>query len=66
MIRSHFIFSFFFFISSHSLLAARLLSKIREEFSIELTVKDLFLYPTVSDMANVIDDKLTNGAQKYR
>ncbi|EDO29940.1 predicted protein [Nematostella vectensis] len=53
--------------TSHSLLATRLLSKLRDKLSINLTVKDLFEYPTIADIAHLIDDKLEqHGDHKYK
>ena len=42
-------------LSRHSLLATRLLSQIHDTFGTQLTVKDLFQFPTVSDIARKID-----------
>ncbi|XP_048589183.1 glycine betaine reductase ATRR isoform X2 [Nematostella vectensis] len=57
----------FFDLGGHSLLATRLLSKLRDKLSINLTVKDLFEYPTIADIAHLIDDKLEqHGDHKYK
>ena len=41
----------FFEIGGHSLLAMRVISSIRRELEAELAIKDLFLHPTVSELA---------------
>lgn len=38
---------------------ARLLSKVKEEFKVELTVRDLFAAPTVYAMARLLDGTMT-------
>lgn len=48
----------FYFIYSHSLLATKLLSRVQAEFGVELSVKDLFISPTVSAMSKRIDGQL--------
>jgi len=45
----------FFDLGGHSLMAARLLSKVNSEFSIDLTMRDLFSAPTVYAMAQLLD-----------
>ncbi|XP_064637306.1 uncharacterized protein LOC135493708 isoform X2 [Lineus longissimus] len=47
----------FFDLGGHSLLAARLLSKLNNEIGLEITVHDLFLHPTVSRLANLVESK---------
>ncbi len=41
----------FFEIGGHSLLAMRVISSIRREMELELAVKELFLHPTISELA---------------
>jgi amino acid adenylation domain-containing protein len=50
------IFDNFFEIGGTSLLATRLIFKVRESFSIHLAVSDLFESPTIAGLAEVIDD----------
>lgn len=45
----------FFDLGGHSLMAARLLTKVNEEFHVRLTIRDLFAAPTVYEMAKILD-----------
>lgn len=45
----------------HSLLATELLNHIREKFDIDIAVKDLFLFPTISSISKLIDTKLNKS-----
>ena len=50
----------------HSLLATKLLANLNEEFKVEMTVKDLFIHPTVFSLAKAIDSlqgKNTDGEE---
>ncbi|MGI8634584.1 MAG: condensation domain-containing protein, partial [Segetibacter sp.] len=44
----------FFELGGHSLLAMRLTSAVRKELQAEVAIKDLFLYPTIAQLAEVI------------
>lgn len=50
----------FFSLGGHSLLAVRLIAKISAHLGRELTVKQVFLAPTLSEMATVIDSSATS------
>ena len=45
----------------HSLLATKLLAKIRESLNVDLTVKDLFIHASLSSLAKLIDFKQGTG-----
>ncbi|MEM7585289.1 MAG: amino acid adenylation domain-containing protein, partial [Acidobacteriota bacterium] len=45
----------FFDAGGHSLLMARMLTRLREEVCAELTLTDLFQYPTIAALANFIE-----------
>ncbi|MGN7996499.1 non-ribosomal peptide synthase/polyketide synthase [Chitinophaga sp. 22308] len=47
----------FFESGGHSLLATRAVSAIRKAMNVELTVRDFFLYPTISDLAVYLDQQ---------
>jgi amino acid adenylation domain-containing protein len=46
----------FFDVGGHSILAARAVSRMREDFSIDLTLTDLFTRPRISQMAELVAD----------
>jgi acyl carrier protein len=45
----------FFYLGGHSLLATQLISRIREQFQIELSVSKLFEYPILKELAGYLD-----------
>jgi len=45
----------FFELGGHSLLATQLISRIRDEFKIDLPLRSVFASPTPADMARVIE-----------
>ncbi len=45
----------FFEIGGQSLFAIQVVSRIREAFSVQLKVNDLFLYPTIEQLVKIID-----------
>lgn len=47
----------FFEIGGHSLTAALCISKMNEELSLNLSIKDLFAHPTVQEMAALLENK---------
>ncbi|KAK6976349.1 linear gramicidin synthase subunit D [Biomphalaria glabrata] len=51
----------FFDLGGHSLMATELLQRARKKFQVTLAVKDLFLYPTISSLAKLIDARLANN-----
>ena len=52
----------FFDAGGHSLLATQLLSRIRSNFAVELTLREFFLSPVLKDLAETIEDRMLIGA----
>lgn len=50
----------FFFIGGHSMLAAQLMVRIRQEFGVALTLRQLFQAPTVAALSKEIEKLRTN------
>jgi acyl carrier protein len=48
----------FFGLGGHSLMATRLVSRIRDAVGIELSLPDVFLHPTIAEQARIIEAKL--------
>src|SRR6185437_14995297 len=53
----------FFALGGHSLRAMQAVSRIRQVFGIELSVRELFEYPTISEFAESISEKLKVHAE---
>jgi amino acid adenylation domain-containing protein/non-ribosomal peptide synthase protein (TIGR01720 family) len=47
----------FFELGGHSLLATRVVSAIRRQLQADLTVKDFFVYPTIAQLADYLQNK---------
>lgn len=48
----------FFALGGHSLLATQLMSRIRRDFNIQIPLRDIFSYSTLSKLADLIDRQL--------
>ncbi|PJD95577.1 MAG: hypothetical protein CK426_02500 [Legionella sp.] len=53
----------FFYVGGHSLLAARLLAKIKAQYAIELYLEELFRYPTLAEQARLIAERAKQKPQ---
>ncbi|MFH0784194.1 MAG: amino acid adenylation domain-containing protein [Pseudomonadota bacterium] len=47
----------FFFLGGHSLKAVKIISRIRTQFSVAITIKELFTHPTIQTLAKKIHDQ---------
>jgi acyl carrier protein len=47
----------FFEIGGHSLLAAQMAARVREEFGVALTLPDVLAAPTVAGLAGIVDER---------
>ncbi|HLN61120.1 MAG TPA: beta-ketoacyl synthase N-terminal-like domain-containing protein, partial [Symbiobacteriaceae bacterium] len=54
----------FFELGGHSLLAIRLITQLREAFGVELSPQSLFQYPTVAELAELIDQGQSSGVDR--
>ncbi len=52
----------FFSLGGHSLMATRLIARVRLQFAVSLSIRDLFTAPTVAGMANLIEEALLSQA----
>ncbi len=56
----------FFDAGGHSLLATQLLSRIRSNFAVELTLREFFLSPVLKDLAETIEDRMLIGGDSAK
>jgi acyl carrier protein len=54
----------FFELGGHSLMATQIISRLSNVFQVEIPLRQLFLYPTISELALIIAGKLENTAQE--
>lgn len=52
----------FFDLGGHSLLALKLFDRIVKEFDADLPISTLFSYPTIRELAGLIDERINSGA----
>ena len=58
--------SSFFQLGGHSLSAIRVVSRINKFYKCELTIDDIFRYPTISELAGIIDGLTRSGQLPLR
>jgi amino acid adenylation domain-containing protein len=54
----------FFETGGHSLLATQLLSRIKESFSVDLPLRNVFEYPTMGQLAAVVESRIGSGVSE--
>jgi acyl carrier protein len=50
----------FFALGGHSLMGAQVIARLRDTFGVQLTLRDLFLSPTISKLANRVEELLVD------
>src|SRR5436853_7431842 len=55
----------FFELGGHSLTGLRAVSRMREEFGIDISVRDLFTSPTLSSLADLVENRIISRASPH-
>ncbi|HEV7649801.1 MAG TPA: phosphopantetheine-binding protein, partial [Actinophytocola sp.] len=50
----------FFDLGGHSLIATRIVSRLRHQFNVEIPVRTLFEHPTITHLAQAVTDAITD------
>ena len=50
----------FFTLGGHSLLAMRLVSAIQKKIKVTISINDLFMHPTIAELANCLENRMVN------
>ncbi|WP_107666518.1 type I polyketide synthase [Cyanothece sp. BG0011] len=58
------IYDNFFELGGHSLLATQVTSRLQEALQVELSVRELFAYPMIADLANFLDKTNSKSPEK--
>ncbi|WP_107666521.1 non-ribosomal peptide synthetase [Cyanothece sp. BG0011] len=56
----------FFTVGGHSLLATQVISRIRQQLNIEISLRSLFEYPTISQLSQVINNHKTTAKSSIK
>jgi amino acid adenylation domain-containing protein len=54
----------FFALGGHSLIATRIVSRVRESFKLEVPLRSLFVTPTIEGLAETLEESLLEGADQ--
>ena len=54
----------FFEVGGHSLMATQIISRLSDVFQVEIPLRQLFLYPTIAELALIIAEKLEKTEQE--